>query len=484
MKNIISYLLNSKKTYKYLLISNGILACILFYLFRDFVSGDEKNYLSYAQGLDYGRFSQWWFLPNYVPDTISTPGYPFFLFLIEKISSGLYFIKAIQLLLYSGSVFLILKIASQYDSGYRLKNIFLILLLPYVQVSVFAMSIQPESLLTFLITLFLYIDSRNLKPEWKYSALGLLSGCIYLVRPSFLFFPILLFAFKLITQREKFPVGLGISMLVIYFLSIMPYGIWNLKNHNVISITPIEGAGGKLSLGYWSFKMPGYYEKRYLGNSMSNEIFSFTPKSETKNNIHAYNKEWDYIDSACAQYLSPQDYFNLAEMNNYNGYYKTYNAKYTIEREKLLKKLTMKHLKEEPIYTLKTKLFTLARLWFTGLQLSELQNPNSGKQFFAIYFSIVSALFFLASLILIPVAFYKKKISWAGSQTAIILITYYGLAHIAFALQAKYTIPLRLIVLLLLARTIHGLFSNESAKKPKEDAVLESAKNNPELHFS
>ena len=363
-------------------------------------------------------------LSNYVPDTFNTPGYPFFLFLIEKISSGLYFIKAIQLLLYSASVILILKIASQYDSGYKLKNIFLVLLLPYVQASFFSMSIQPESLLTFLITLYIYIDSRNLKPEWKYSALGLLSGCIYLVRPSFLFFPILLFAFKLITQREKFPLGLGISMLVIYFLTIMPYGIWNLKNHSVISITPIEGA-----------------------------------------NINAYKNELNYIDSACEQYLSPQDHFNLAEMNNYAGYTKTYNSKYTIEREKLLKKLNLQHLKEDPIQTVKTKLITLPRLWFTGLQLSEQNNLNSGKQFFAIYFSIVSAIFFLASLILIPIAFYKKKIAWAGSQTAIILITYYGLAHVAFALQAKYTIPLRLIVLLLLARTILGLFSHPAAEK-------------------
>lgn len=48
--------------------------------FRDLTSGEEKHYLSYAQGLEYGRFSQWWFLPNYIPDTIRTPGYPVFLF--------------------------------------------------------------------------------------------------------------------------------------------------------------------------------------------------------------------------------------------------------------------------------------------------------------------------------------------------------------------------------------------------------------------
>ncbi len=469
--NFFSSLLNSKITFKYLTGFNVLLSCILFFVFRDLTSNDEQHYLSYAQGLSYGRFSQWWFLSDYLPDTLRTPGYPFFLFLIEKISSGIYFIKGVQFLLYLTSVFLILKVASSYDSGYRLKNIFLILLLPYVQVTIFTTTIQPEALMTFLFTLYIYIDSRDLRPEWKYCLLGLLGGAIYLVRPAFLFFPILLFTFNLISQRKKFPIGLGISMLVIYFLSILPYGIWNLKNHNVISITPIEGAGGVFQLGYWSFKMPGYHEKRYWGNTMSNEIFSFTPISETKKNIRNYNLEWDYIDSACSQYLTPHDQYNLAEMDGYSGYFKTYNEKYTSEREKLLKKLTFNHLKNEPGFTFKTKLFTVVRLWFTGLQLSELNDGNLRNRFSAIYFSLVSAIFFFASIILIPLAIYKKKISWARSQTAIVLITYFGLVHSLFAIQARYTIPLRLIVLFLLARTILGLFSHTPVEKKENEEL-------------
>lgn len=460
MKAAISRFLNSRSTYKYLLLINCLLSCILFYFFRDLTSGDEKHYLSYAQGLEYGRFSQWWFLPNYIPDTVRTPGYPVFLFLIEKISSSIYFIKAIQFLLYGASVLLILNVASTYDKGYRLKNIFLLLLLPYVQVAIFTVAIQPEALMTFLLTLFIYIDSKEIRPELKIIFLGLLSGCIFLVRPVFLFFPLIMFIISLTSKRKTLPIGLGLSMLTIYFLSIMPYGIWNLKNHNVISLTPIEGAGGVFSLGYWSFKMPGYFEHRYWGNTMSDELFSFTNKSDANKNIKAYNKEWDFIDSACAQYLTTKDKINLAEMENYNGYFKTYNASYTIAREKLLKQLTIQHLKEEPGFTIKTKLFTLIRLWFTGIQFSELNNSDLNKRFASIYFSFVSAMFFLASLILIPLALYKKKISWIRSQTVIILIAYFGIVHMFFAIQAKYTIPLRLIILLLLARTIVGLFSH------------------------
>jgi 4-amino-4-deoxy-L-arabinose transferase-like glycosyltransferase len=465
MMNFISHFLNSRSTFKILLLVNGLLSCLLFYLFRDLVGGDEKHYLSYAQGLEFGRFSQWWFLQNYIPDTVRTPGYPVFLFLVEKISTSIYFIKAIQFLLYVLSVIMVLNVASTYDKGYRLKNIFLLLLLPYVQVTIFTVTIQPEALMTFLLTLYIFIDSKQMRPEWKITFLGLLSGCIFLVRPVFLFFPLIIFLFSLFSKRKTVPIGLGLSMLTIYFLSIMPYGIWNLKNHNVLSLTPIEGAGGVFSLGYWAFKMPGYEEDRYWGNRMSDELFSFTEKKESKKYISAYNKEWDFIDSSCAQYLSPVDKKDLAEMGNYHGYFKTYNTEYTIAREKLLKQLTLDHLKEEPLFAVKTKLFTLIRLWFSGVQLSEFNNTDLNKRFAAIYFSLVSAIFFLASLILIPWALFKKKISWIRSQTVIVLIAYFGIIHMFFALQAKYTIPLRLIVLLLLARTILGLFSHTPVER-------------------
>ena len=234
--------------------------------------------------------------------------------------------------------------------------------------------------------------------------------------------------------------GLAFSMVIIYVLAILPYGIWNLKNHDVISLTPIESSGGdKISL--------------------------FSSLNQANNNIIDQSKESDYIDSACAQYLSPMDKINLAEMNNFIGFQKTYNAKYTIEKEKLLKQQTINQLKKEPTFTLKTKLSTMFRLWLDEMQLSELKNSDLNKKSIAIYLSVVTLIFFFASLILIPWAFYKKKLLWVHSQTIIILIIYFGILHLFFSLQAKYTVPLRLIILLLLARTILTLFSHSPSEK-------------------
>lgn len=453
-------ILNSRLTYRVLLILNILISCTIFYLFRDLGIGDEGHYLSFAEGFKHGRFSHWWFLSEYYPDTFRTPGYPVFLFLLQIISLNIYFIKVVQFILYMSSVVMILKIANRYDEGYKLKNIFLFLLLPYVHVVVFSPTIEPETLMTFLLTLYIFIDLKEMDTKFKFPLLGFLSGIIFLVRPVFLFFPIIIVLNDIITKRNNFSFKYGISMLLIYFLTILPYGLWNYKNHHVVSLTPIEGAGGVFQLGYWSFKMPGYKEERYWRNFMSDEIISFTDYRDTSKNILAFNKEWNYIDSACAQYLTTSDSITYENMNLYSSFFKTYNTKYTLEREKLLRELTIDNMKNDLFFTFKVKLFTLVRSWVTGIQKSDLESKNYFIRIRAIYFSGVSGLVFFASIILIPFAFIKRKLAWNNSGTILILLIYYGLIHLPFAIQARYTIPLRLVLLFILARVIYVIFFN------------------------
>ncbi len=403
---LLNSILDSRLTFKFLIGINILMSCTIFYIFRDLLIGDEAHYLSYAEGLKHGRFSHWWFLSEYFPDTFRTPGYPVFLYLLEKISSNIYFIKCFQFFLYLSSILMMLKVADRYFSGYRVKNIFLLLLLPYIHVAVFSPTIAPETLMTFLLTLYIYIDSKPISIEFKFTWLGLLSGVIFLVRPVFLFFPLIIVLINISTGRKNFPLSLGVSMLIIYLLAILPYGLWNLKNHQVLSLTPIEGAGGVFQLGYWSFKMPGYLEGRCWSNRMSDEIISFTDYKDTCKNIKAFNDEWNYIDSACAQYLSPADSITIVVMNSFPHFFKTYNTKYTIQREKLLRKLTLENIRTDLIFTVKIKLYTIMRSWVTGIQRGDIENRNFKRYAGAIYFSMVSAVVFFAAVILIPVALF------------------------------------------------------------------------------
>ena len=194
---------------------------------------------------------------------------------------------------------------------------------------------------------------------------------------------------------------------------------------------------------------------------MSNEIISFTDFRDTSKNIEAFNKEWNYIDSTCAQYLTASDSIIYKNMNVYPSFFKTYNTKYTLEREKLLRKLTIDNMKNDLFFTFKVKLFTLVRSWVTGIQKSDFENNNYFIRIRAIYFSGVSGLLFFASLILIPFAFIKRKLAWKNTSTILILLIYYGLIHLPFAIQARYTIPLRLVLLFILSQAISVIFFNK-----------------------
>ena len=195
---------------------------------------------------------------------------------------------------------------------------------------------------------------------------------------------------------------------------------------------------------------------------MSNEIISFTDFKDTSVNIKAFNQEWDFIDSSCAKYLTPYDSLTISVMNKFPYFFKTYNTEYTLYREKLIQKVTFDDIKKDFYFTVKVKLFTIMRSWVTGIQRNDLQDKRFIIWAGALYFSIVSCIIFFASIILVPYAFYKRKLLWENSMTAIVLIVYYGIIHLPFAIQARYTIPLRLVLLLILARSISGLFSKKN----------------------
>jgi len=136
--------------------------------------------------------------------------------------------------------------------------------------------------------------------------------------------------------------------VVVFLLTTLPYGFWNKEHNGVFSITSMEGGGGLIHSAQWAFKMPGYREERYWGNAFQYEIISEKDTQKVKQNIIDFNKEWDYIDSCCKPYITQSD----SEIIKYMAHHKsdlwmTYNAKYTLERERILKQITIKHYKQD-----------------------------------------------------------------------------------------------------------------------------------------
>ena len=469
---MIQKVLESKRFYLILLFLNVLVILGLFWASRHETGGDADTYTGLADGILHGRYSFWWFMPSYHPDTFRNPGYPLFIAFVRLFSTSYMTIRVIQLFLYFASIYLALKIIEYYTDRLLVKNIFLILLLMSINVTAYITLILPEILVLFLVTLSLHLDQRMDAGKWyKYVVLGFLYGYIFEIRPVFLFVPFIKLAYDWYFRRDHtFHYAYQALTIAVFLLSTLPYGFWNKKNNGVFSITSLEGGGGLVHSAQWAFKIPGYRETRYWGNAFQPEMLSEKDTEKVKQNILAFNKEWDYIDSSCRPYITQKD----SELITYKAVNKsdlwmTYNARYTLERERLLKKLTLQHYKEDPYHTIVARAYTFCRVWFTGIfwgnNLTTVK--DKGLSFISPYLlvSLLSLFIFLSGVVFIPLAFLKNKSAMSSMGYPIVLMLYWGFIHIPFAIQSRYTTPVKLFLIMTIAYAVALIFFPDPKNK-------------------
>jgi hypothetical protein len=455
--------LSKTSTYRVLLLVNIAAGILVFFFFRNSASGDEQCYLNLADGLLRGKYSPWYFLQDYPPDTFRNPGYPLFIALFRIFTTNVMVIKVGQLFLYFISVFLLLDISVNFRHSILIRSLFLLILLPSFQVVIFTTMIIPESLVTFLLSLYLWFCfNKPLNTYLRAIILGLLCGYIFQVRPVFLLFPVVKFFSDWKFRKEDFSLAKQSVVLWIFVLSMLPYGFWNLKFHNHFSVTSLEGGGGNLYFGYWSYKMPGYVDTNYWkGNRMSKEPIRFVSDDEAASYYEKFNAEWDSIQALAVPLLTSADSARLAIMNKkeFSDIPQTFSSEYTLKRDQLMKSVTMDHYIREPIFFLKTRLFTIVRLWFTGVQKD---SKDTGLHLIAKYYPFLVSFFaFILAVIFVPVAMIKKKISFYEIFFIGAIVLYWGLIHAPFSLQARYTIPVRLELFLLISFSITPFLTKE-----------------------
>lgn len=451
-------ILNNSLTFKILLCLNFIIGFVVFIAFLDQTGGDTYTYTGLADGLLHGRYSFWYFTPDYYPDTFRNPGYPIFLIPFRFVTESLLPIQIFQLLLYFLSVFLVLKIIDKFYNSLVIKNIFLFLLVPSIHVVSYTTSIFPEIPVTFLMLCIIWLNITLGETSWKkHLFLGLLFGLLFQIRPVILFIPFILVIYKWFSNKN-FSLPGNFVMLVIFGASLLPYGLWNKKHHGVFKITSIEGGGGVFHTGFWVFKIPDYYEPRYWGNYFPREMISLVDEQYRDQNIKAFNEEWDKIDSAITPLLTHKDSVMINLQTGYPKLFKTYSGPYTIKREEMLKKYTFDNIKTEFPYYLKVKIYTAFRLWITGIPMRDFVKASFFKKLYLIYPFLLTLSTFLAAIILIPVTFYKHKETRNNLMLILIITLYFGFLHIPFAIQARYTIPVRLELLLMIAVSVYMIF--------------------------
>lgn len=455
----------SSNTRNVLLALNGLVTIGVFIAFRNELGGDYPSYTALADGILHGNYSMWWFLPVDIPDTFRNPGYPLFLIPFRYLTTNFLPIQIAQLLLYAWTVLLSLKIIRQLGGGVAACNLFLLILLPSINLPYYNTAIFPEIPCMFLICAFVWIDLSR-KDNWKKGIiLALFAGAAFQLRSSVLLLPVAWLFTRFFFNPGRTNRTMACTFIGLYLLTLLPFSLWNYNHHGVFKPTPLEGGGGVVHMGWWSGKLPGHIENWYWGNRAGVEMLEFTNKDSIPGNIAMFNAEWAMIDRRLSPLLTNSDSMMLEAHQEGLGQFKTYNTACTLLREQLLLDATLDHVMAEPGYTVGYKTYSAFRLWITGIQMDEFRRvPLRGKLVQAYPFLLTFSIFLLA-VVTIPWAFFKYRRFAIQCIPLLVWLVYFGVIHIPFVIQSRYTIPVRPLLFVLIALCIERLWMGCSSRK-------------------
>lgn len=436
-----------------LLVANMVVALGMVYVTRGKLLGDTSSYLGLAEGILHGNYSMWWELPGSYPDTFRTPGFPLFIAIIMKVFGTWKAVIGVNFLLYWAGVLLTLRTIKAIAPPPEVRNMFLLLLLPLLNVPFYIGQIYPEIPSLFAISAVLYmLRGKNSIGIGQALALGLLYGFIFQCKPIFLLFPFLVPVVGWFVQRKEFAFKAHLIAAGVFVITLLPYGMWNRTHHGIFSVTPLEGGAGVMHFGVWAGKIPGYTEKVYWHNFTGDELVRFTPVDSIPANIKAYEQEWVVVNEKLAPLLTPSDSLMLASgplMTHSPS--PTFNTAYTMERERLLKKLAIDDALKWPGYILAYKSYSAVRLWVIGIQRADFGKASLPKKVELLYGPLSTGVIFLMFIVFVPAAYIKRRVKLKDTWAFLLVLAYFGLLHIPFVIQVRYTTPVRFAMLAILA---------------------------------
>lgn len=453
-------LLSMARTYRALLVLNLLVSTAIVYGFGFNGGGDFHTYHGLAMGILHGEYSYWYPLSVEIPDTFRTPGYPLYVAAVIKLFGGWEAMLFIQFGMYVVAVMLMLRILDRWGAGILGKNIALLLLLVSINIPYYIGTMLPETPVMLALTTIFWVRSKPVRTWWDALAVGALFGFIFQCRPIALLLPFCLLIADAIRYRMRLQWAKEMLAIVVFVATLVPYGLWNLDHHGVFKVTPLEGGGGVMHIGWWAGRIPGYQEHRYWGNFAGDEIIDFVPQADRAKEIAAFNAEWDRIDAQLAHLLTAKDTLMLDSLGKFGFVCRTWNSRYTLERERLLKEAVFRNAAEHPWYTLAFKSYSAVRLWVIGIQKADFLEAGTKGKLSMLYPTLMTGSIFLLSVIVVPLALRRERVLMAEVYPVVLLVLYYTAIHLPFALQARYTTSTRLLLYALVALSLVRLLDN------------------------
>lgn len=470
-------ILDHRRTTFVLVGVNVLVSCAIIWASRHTVLSDTWSYLGLAEGILHGEFSMWWPLDMDYPDTFRTPGYPLFIAVCITLFGSWKSTLVVQFLLYWIALYLTLEVVKRFDPGRVAGNLVLLLLIPMINVPYYIGQLYTEiPVLAAIACTLLIITRPGLRKWYDPLVLGLLFGFIYQCKPIFLLFPVGYVVLSFWFDRSRKELRANGIMLAVFGATVLPYALWNWSNHGVFKATPLEGAGSYMHIGYWAGKIPGYTDRFYLQNFMGDEVVRFTPEDSIPSHIREYEREWGEFKAQLDPLFTAKDSAMLAARPNMpHPVEGTYSTAYTLARERLLFQSTMEHYRKDPLYVLAYKSYSAVRLWVIGIQREDFKRASLMGRLQMIYATASTAAVFLLGILLLPWAYRKGVLTLRTSWPLVAYLLYFGVLHVPFTIQARYTTSVRFVLLILLAVAIHGLWTGRGTRSEESDGTKEPA---------
>lgn len=444
---------------------------------------DGFSYIQMAKGLLVGRFSSWYFFPEYIPETLRMFGYPFFLSVFLRFCDGDFPVKFVQLGMHFAAIYVALRIIAHRISGNIAQLIFLGLTAINIQVPYYAGQIATETATGFFLILYCYMMMVPPQTGVNGALTGLLAAVVFQLRPGYLYLP-----FGIAIASIVFPGILKgrwtfiVAKLAIFICLLIPYGLWNKKHHGVFKVTSLAGAASGAHMGYWAFLLPRDYNVNFIWGQFTipNEFFMFSlyrlTDSERARNAVMFEAEKEAIFSKITPLESDADRKTIDLMERLHpNVFLLHNTAYTMAREKVQARYLLTHIAENPGDYFLARTITFARLWFTGINLTHLKSATSiPAKFKVILPCLITFCFIFLGFLFSTLCFGLRVLDWREWAVPYTIAVYAAGSHSIFPISARYTVPIHLLLLMLVAVAASRLLAHGTKMRVGKELLKRS----------
>jgi hypothetical protein len=396
---------------------------------RPWLTGDSARYLALADALGGGRGYSLWTGQAFEPESIRMPGYPVFIMVFQKLlGQGQAVVVLIQGVLFLFAVWLMWRVTTR-AFGQLTGICFLALSAVYPFIAYSAGQVSPEMPTVFLMALVFFLLLRP--TTLRLAGVGALIAVATYFRPNLLLLGVALAPALLLADRRLYLKAL--LPLLISGALLLPWAIHNYLTFGVFTPTSVvTGSGINLFLGSWQSRVsvPSLIQYGMTGNA--------PPELESAGmleQVRAVNREIDV-----------PSYIPCVNMGVYP------DNERRIKAEKLYRGIALSNIRAWPGTYLRGSARNTLRMWFTAYL------PESFPSAMRLALVLEGLLVLGLGIIGAALALYRER----GPQRRLVFNAVSALLYFTFTLcwfhtEARYTIPVRLMLLTFSAYALKSL---------------------------